>query len=127
MNKIIFFGNGPLADAALGVLKGKFEIVFHAHTKEDLVQVKAIKHEIPEAHGVLASFGVLIKSDVLEMFESEGILNIHPSLLPKYRGAYRECYFGRRYRFFRIYNEASKSHGCWASILSDYFKGSTSR
>lgn len=87
MNKIIFFGNGPLADAALEVLKGKFEIVFHAHTKEDLVQVKAIKHEIPEAHGVLASFGVLIKSDVLEMFEPEGILNIHPSLLPKYRGA----------------------------------------
>ena len=87
MNKIIFFGNGPLADAALEVLKGKFEVVFHARTKEDLVQVKAIKHEIPEAHGVLASFGVLIKYDVLELFEPEGILNIHPSLLPKYRGA----------------------------------------
>ena len=36
---------------------------------------------------MLASFGVLIKSDVLELFEPEGILNIHPSLLPKYRGA----------------------------------------
>ena len=38
-------------------------------------------------HGILASFGVLIKSPVLELFEPEGILNIHPSLLPLYRGA----------------------------------------
>ena len=69
------------------VLKSKFEVIFHARTKEDLARVKEIKHEIPEAQGVLASFGVIIKSDVLELFEPEGILNIHPSLLPKYRGA----------------------------------------
>lgn len=87
MDKIIFFGNGPLADAALEVLKEKFEIIFHARTKEDLEEVKRIKHDTPEAHGVLASFGVIVKSDVLELFESEGILNIHPSLLPLYRGA----------------------------------------
>ena len=87
MNRIIFFGNGPLADAALGVLQDKFEIVFHARTKEDLAKVCELKREIPEAHGVLASFGVLIKPEVLELFEPEGILNIHPSLLPLYRGA----------------------------------------
>ncbi|MBQ2643647.1 methionyl-tRNA formyltransferase [Candidatus Saccharibacteria bacterium] len=86
MNRIIFFGNGPLAEAALRVLEQHFEVVFHAHTKEDLMQACEIKRKTPEAHGVLASFGVLIKADVLELFEPEGILNIHPSLLPKYRG-----------------------------------------
>ena len=85
--KIIFFGNGPLADYALKILEQKFEIVFHARTKADLEEACRIKKEDPKIHGVLASFGVLIKSDVLELFEPEGILNIHPSLLPLYRGA----------------------------------------
>ena len=85
--KIIFFGNGPLAEFTLEVLKPATEILFHAKTRDDLETVKAIKKDHPEALGVLASFGVLIKSDVLDLFEPEGILNIHPSLLPKYRGA----------------------------------------
>ena len=87
MNKLIFLGNGPLAEAALGVLEQHFEVIFHAREKADLERVKELKREFPEAHGVLASFGVMIKSDVLELFEPEGILNIHPSLLPLYRGA----------------------------------------
>lgn len=86
-HKVIFFGNGPLADYALEVIEPKCEVIFHARTKGDLEEVCRIKRENPEAHGVLASFGVLIKPDVLELFEPEGILNIHPSLLPLYRGA----------------------------------------
>ena len=85
--KVIFFGNGPLADYALGVISDKCEVIFHARRKEDLEEVCRIKRENPEAHGVLASFGVMIKSDVLDLFEPEGILNVHPSLLPLYRGA----------------------------------------
>lgn len=85
--KIIFFGNGPLADFALAVLAPAVDILFHARTKADLEQVAILKKQHPDAHGVLASFGVLIKSDLLELFEPEGILNLHPSLLPKYRGA----------------------------------------
>lgn len=85
--KIIFFGNGMLAEYALVVLKEDFEVIFHATRKEDLERVKGLKREHPEARGVLASFGVMIKSDVLDLFEPEGILNIHPSLLPLYRGA----------------------------------------
>ena len=85
--KIIFFGNGPLADNTLSVIKDHFDIIFHARTKEDLEIVKKLKAENPEAKGVLASFGVMIKSDVLDIFEPEGILNIHPSKLPLYRGA----------------------------------------
>lgn len=85
--KIIFFGNGLLADETKKVLEPAFDIIFHARTKSELETVKTLKHEHPDAHGVLASFGVMIKSDVLDLFEPEGILNIHPSLLPLYRGA----------------------------------------
>ena len=127
--KVIFFGNGPLAEAVLEVLEGvdskkgekeadnkidgisksgvegertgksertgkdektkesEIEVIFRARTKEDLEEVKRLKRENPAAHGVLASYGVMIREDVLDLFEPEGILNIHPSLLPRYRGA----------------------------------------
>ena len=84
---LIFFGNGPLADYAYDILSANFNILFRARRKEDLAVVKSIKTEHPAAHGVLASFGVMVKSDVLDLFEPEGILNIHPSLLPRFRGA----------------------------------------
>lgn len=87
MPDIIFFGNGPLADAALKVLKQHCNVIFHAHSKDDLEEATQLKAEHPKAFGVLASFGVLIKSSFLQLFEPEGILNLHPSLLPKYRGA----------------------------------------
>lgn len=86
-DKIIFFGNGMLADYALKILEQRFEIVFHARTKEDLKEACKLKKDDPEIHGILASFGVMIPNSVLEVFEPEGILNIHPSLLPLYRGA----------------------------------------
>ena len=87
--KFIFFGNGPLAETTLNQLltAKNLELVFHAKTKDDLVEVARLKQENPEIKGILASFGVLIKSDLLELFEPEGILNLHPSLLPLYRGA----------------------------------------
>ncbi|MEK7534712.1 MAG: methionyl-tRNA formyltransferase [Patescibacteria group bacterium] len=45
----------------------------------DLVNAKA-------PIGVLASFGAIIPNEVLDLFP-HGIINIHPSLLPKYRGS----------------------------------------
>lgn len=86
-NKIIFFGNGVLSEYALAVLGRECQVIFHAHDKDDLSEAVRLKSENPDAIGVLASFGVLIPSSVLEVFEPEGILNIHPSLLPLYRGA----------------------------------------
>ena len=62
-------------------------MIFHAHTRADLDEAVRLKRENPDAHGVLASFGVMIPGSVLEVFEPEGILNVHPSLLPLYRGA----------------------------------------
>jgi len=85
--KIIFFGNGPLADYALSVLNAHTEIIFHARTASDLTTAAELKKSHPEAFGVLASFGVLIRQDLLDLFEPEGILNLHPSKLPQYRGA----------------------------------------
>lgn len=85
--QVIFFGNGPLADYTLAVLRAHANIIFHARTKADLAEVARLKQAHPSAFGILASFGVLIKSDLLQLFEPEGILNLHPSLLPQYRGA----------------------------------------
>lgn len=87
MNKIIFFGNGPLADYALPILNSSAEIIFHARSKDDLATVTELKRQDPSAYGILASFGTIIKSGLLELFEPEGIINLHPSLLPKFRGA----------------------------------------
>lgn len=86
--KIIFFGNGPLADATKAtLLQNGLEIIFHARKASDLERVKTLMQELDEKPlGILASFGVLIKSDILELFEPTGVLNLHPSLLPKYRG-----------------------------------------
>lgn len=84
---MIFFGNGPLATAAFSVLKERTEVIFWAKKKEDLEEVKKIaRGGEQKIYAVLASFGVLIKKDVLELFEPEGILNIHPSRLPDLRG-----------------------------------------
>ncbi len=87
MEKVIFFGNGPLAKYALAVIERECQVVFHARRREDLEEVCRLKRENPDIHGVLASFGVIIPKLVLELFEPEGIINIHPSLLPHYRGA----------------------------------------
>lgn len=86
LKQVIFLGNGPLAKYALAVLEQECQVLFVAHDKADLGEVCRLKREYPKAHGVLASFGVMISSEVLGMFEPEGILNIHPSLLPSYRG-----------------------------------------
>jgi len=86
-SRVIFLGNGPLAGHALPILENRAEIIFHARDKADLAKVSELKKQYPEAFAVLASFGVMIPSSLLEQFEPEGILNLHPSLLPKYRGA----------------------------------------
>lgn len=84
---VIFFGNGPLAEYTLDVLREHCNIIFHARSKDDLATVAELKKSHPTAYGILASFGVLIKSDLLQLFEPTGIINLHPSKLPQYRGA----------------------------------------
>lgn len=37
--------------------------------------------------GVLVSYGRIIPKKILDLFEPTGIINVHPSILPKYRGS----------------------------------------
>lgn len=46
--------------------------------------INELKEKVTEV-AILADFGVLIPSDILNLYP-KGIINIHPSLLPKYRG-----------------------------------------
>src|SRR3989344_2525681 len=56
--------------------------VFDETPKKILSNLKTIDAQA----GVLASFGRILPKELLELFPS-GILNIHPSLLPQWRGA----------------------------------------
>jgi len=115
MAKIIFLGNEQLAQGIKAktpifdsLIEAGYEIAAlilpNGHTRKPFAIAKvAEKHQIPVFFtknnseileiikntkadiGVLAAFGRIIKDEVIEAFPC-GILNIHPSLLPKYRG-----------------------------------------
>ncbi len=56
-----------------------------AHRKK--IPIAFTFDQIPEADlGIVASYGKIIPEEVISQF-TYGILNVHPSLLPKYRGA----------------------------------------
>ena len=60
-----------------------------AYNKNILIFNKSLElldSKLKPDFGILASFGEIIPKEVLNYFP-HGILNIHPSLLPKYRGA----------------------------------------
>ena len=85
--KVIFLGNGALATAVYGAIKEHIELVFWAKKQEDLIEVeKLVKESEQKIYAILASYGVIVPDRILELFEPEGILNVHPSLLPKLRG-----------------------------------------
>jgi len=115
MAKIIFFGNEQLAQGIKAktpifdsLIEAGYEIsaliLPNGRTRKPFAIAKvAEKHQIPVFFtknnaeildiihqfqpdvGVLAAFGKIIKDEVIEAFPC-GILNIHPSLLPEYRG-----------------------------------------
>lgn len=47
--------------------------------------INDIKNITPQPIGVLVSYGKIIPQTVIDLFQP-GIINVHPSLLPKYRG-----------------------------------------
>lgn len=74
--KIVFFGSDQYSEIVLKNLKHS---VLATITPGSL-------NRIPAADiGILASFGAIISKEILNSFP-QGILNVHPSLLPKYRG-----------------------------------------
>lgn len=53
----------------------------------DKLETQNLKQKIGEVHfAILASYGKIIPKETIELFP-KGIIGIHPSLLPKYRGA----------------------------------------
>ena len=47
--------------------------------------INDIKNITPQPTGVLVSYGKIIPQTIIDLFQP-GIINVHPSLLPKYRG-----------------------------------------
>ncbi len=108
--KVIFFGTPDYVIPVLETLHKNFKLVAVVTQPPKLVgrtQVKTFTHvdnwsykrkdikilreldikEFPKADlGIVASYGKIIPQNIISHFKY-GILNIHPSLLPKYRGA----------------------------------------
>lgn len=112
---ILFFGTEDFSAASLSALIKNGYHVAAVITKPDslrgrghklvepAVKTIALRHNIPvwQPHklvdisskiaalqpvaGVLASYGKIIPQQILDLF-TPGIINVHPSLLPKYRG-----------------------------------------
>jgi methionyl-tRNA formyltransferase len=113
--KIIFFGTEEFSLTALtGLIEAGYDIAAVV-TKPDSkkgrgqrltppeVKVVATRHNIPvwqpqhlsditddiislgQVSGVLVSYGKIIPQSLIDLF-TPGIINVHPSLLPKYRG-----------------------------------------
>lgn len=103
-SSIIFFGTGEYTIPVVEMLKsrglamvvttdGTGAVAKYARTgnipllvsdlknEEDVSKIRAQKPVI----GVLASYGAIVSQRVIDIFP-QGILNIHPSLLPKYKG-----------------------------------------
>lgn len=110
MTKIIFFGTPDYVIPILESLHKYYKIVAVVTQPPKLVGRKQLKtfsptdnwahkkkipiftsqfsgDDLPKADlGVVASYGKIISQEVINHFKY-GILNIHPSILPKYRGA----------------------------------------
>lgn len=84
--KIVFLGQKPYSTLILNSLKKdkNIEILRVIKDKNSLNKLKTLK-EKPDV-AILANFGAILKRDILNI-PKKGFLNIHPSLLPKYRGS----------------------------------------
>lgn len=103
---IIFFGSSSYVIPVIEILNKNFDLSLIVTTEQnetDAVSSYCIKNKInylsvssvkelssklsvlnPQL-GVVADFRLIIPPDILNLFK-KGVLNIHPSLLPKYRG-----------------------------------------
>lgn len=79
--KLVFFGSGDYVSPVIDVLKKDFDLTVFTTVKgkEELAKIGA-------QLVVVANFKYLLPKEILELFP-KGVLNVHPSLLPKYRGA----------------------------------------
>ncbi len=82
---IWFFGSDKYSQVVLKSLQQDPAIKVSKIISPDMMSGTIIAKEKQPDVGVLASFGAIVPKEFLN-FPKNGILNIHPSLLPKYRG-----------------------------------------
>ena len=105
---MVFFGAGSYVLPVIQTLNRQFDLALVVTTETDpnapvpkfcksnnveLLSISSLSSQIINNKlsiincrvAVLASFGIIVPDAILNLFEL-GILNIHPSLLPKYRG-----------------------------------------
>ena len=95
--KLVFFGTELFSVPTLEALMAADYAIAAIVTKPDTVRGRGkkkfvhpikqigIDHNIPVA-AVLVSYGKIIPKRILSVFEPVGIINIHPSRLPQFRG-----------------------------------------
>ncbi|TSC88245.1 MAG: methionyl-tRNA formyltransferase [Microgenomates group bacterium Gr01-1014_7] len=95
---IIFFGSDSFVIPILQALEQNFEVVSVVTAPDSAIQIEAQKLGVPVLTPdkldensrcdlfVVASYGQILPRVLLDLPEF-GSLNVHPSLLPKYRGA----------------------------------------
>ncbi len=81
--KIIFLGTPNYVEPILDELKKNFEVV-SAIRKPDDLDIDTLKDLKPDFF-VVAAFGKILSKEILSI-PGLGTINVHPSLLPKYRG-----------------------------------------
>lgn len=106
--KVVFFGASRFVIPVIELLRKKFDLALVITTEQEqtdsipnyckkyaipYISVKTLSEENLKSYiinlksdlGILAYFGLLVPNDILNIFPKD-IVNIHPSLLPKYRG-----------------------------------------
>jgi methionyl-tRNA formyltransferase len=104
--KIVFFGSSGYVIPVIEILRKNFDLLvvtteksdgavpsFCKQNKINFLSVSTLKDlnakslifNTKATVAVVADFGLIIPKEILNAF-SKGIINIHPSLLPKYRG-----------------------------------------
>lgn len=81
---IVFFGTPDFSIPVLEALKKSGlnpELIIETKDEIPLEKIKALKPDL----FVIASFGKILSKEILSI-PKHGTLNVHPSLLPKYRG-----------------------------------------
>ncbi|MBI2032781.1 MAG: hypothetical protein HYT09_04025 [Candidatus Levybacteria bacterium] len=85
--RIIFFGTPKFIEPIINKIEERFEVVKVIRTPQQfnnraIEQLKSLRPDL----FVVAAYGQILSKEVLSI-PSLGAINIHPSILPKYRGA----------------------------------------
>src|SRR3989338_9191256 len=83
--KIIFFGTDDFVIPVLETLKTHFDVVESITKPLTSKELTTYILKLTADLAVVASYGKIISQSVINHFNGH-ILNVHPSLLPKYRG-----------------------------------------